>query len=66
MSKCQKTKKKVISSKQWLLVVVFWDVVAVELLIVFLPSNFLKFITQVNTDFIKATKLVVALVPRFY
>ena len=55
-----------ISSKQWLLVVVFWDVVAVELLIVFLPSNFLKFITQVNTDFIKATKLVVALLPRFY
>ena len=66
MSKCQKIKKKMISSKQWLLVVVFWDVVAVELLIVFLPSNFLKFITQVNTDFIKATKLVVALVPRFY
>ena len=66
MSKSQKTKKKVISSKQWLLVVVFWDVVAVELLIVFLPSNFLKFITQVNTDFIKATKLVVALLPRFY
>ena len=66
MSTCQKTKKKVISSKQWLLVVVFWDVVAVELLIVFLPINFLKFITQVNTNFIKATKLVVALVPRFY
>ena len=56
ISKCQKTKKKVISSKQWLLVVVFWDVVAVELLIVFLPSNFLKFITQVNTDFIKSNK----------
>ena len=66
MSKSKKTKKKVISSKQWLLVVVFWDVVAVELLIVFLHSYFLKFITQVNTDFIKATKLVVALVPRFY
>ena len=56
MSKCQKTKKKVISSQQWLLVFVFWDVVAVELLIVFLPSNFLKFITQVNTDFIKSNK----------